>query len=123
MGPGSPRGQCQTVLFGFVLGSFSEADPLFSISYWLRSLPKHPLSISFSKNKGLAGSQGGAAGAGRAAPLLMTPASASPCPPRCRPVAHMTSLAFLLGLVKPPPVLGSLARCRPFPEERRRWPS
>jgi hypothetical protein len=101
MGPGSPRGQCQTVLFGFVLGSFSEADPLFSIRYWLRSLTKHPLSISFSKIKGLAGSQGGAAGAGLAAPLLMTPAPASPCPPRCHPLAHMTSLAFLLGLVKP----------------------
>src|SRR2546426_12586175 len=99
MGPGSPAGQCQRVLFGFVLGSFSEADPLFSIRYWLRSLTKHPLSISFSKNKGLAGSHGGAAGAGRATPLLMTPASAGPCPLRCHPLAHITSLPFLLGLV------------------------
>src|SRR2546426_9569222 len=123
MAPGSPRGQCQTALFGFVLGSFSEADPLFSIRYWLRSLTKHPLSISFSKNKGLAGSHGGAAGAGRAAPLLMTPAPTSPCPSHSLPVGHMPSLAFLLGLVKPPPVLSSHARCRPFPDGRRRWPS
>src|SRR5947209_8456498 len=91
------------------MGSFSEADPLFSISYWLRSLTKHPLSISFSKIKGLAGSQGAAAGAGRAAPLLMTPAPTSPCPSHFPPAGHTASLAYLLWLVKPPPVLGSLA--------------